>query len=91
MNKIFSVVITVLTAGALYSMANDVFAWAVSGKDPTTSASFAERAVDMALQLPIKILQAAVNIVMGVIEALLRAVFSLVGLSSAIDFDPIVL
>lgn len=91
MNRITNLVMTILASGAIFSMANDVFQWSVSNTPPASSASFAERALEMALNLPIKILQALVNIALGVLESVLRMIFGIVGLGDKINFDPITL
>lgn len=91
MDKVFIIVSSALTLGALVAMANDVFVWAVSGEIGSKGGDFASRAIDLVLSLPLKVLTVLLNMVLSILEGLLNAVFKLIKVGDVFKFDPITL
>lgn len=85
MKKTFDTVIRIITMGLLACVAVDMVAWAFSGKYANTGAGFVNRLVDKLTDLPIKILYAVFNVVVGLIESVLKVIFGVLGLSSIVE------
>lgn len=91
MDKIFIIVSSALTLGAVVAMANDVFMWSVSNQVGSKGGDFATRVIDLTLSLPLKILTVLLNMVLSILEGLLNAVFKFLKLGDVFKFDPITL
>lgn len=85
MNTVVINVCMCVAAGFVLSTAIDLFAWSFSGTYRNTAESLIDKLLNAVVEMPVKLLYAAVNVVIGLIESVLKMVFSIIGLSSVAD------
>lgn len=90
--NILSVVMDVILTGLMLMVALDILRWTFTGEYNPKSDDIAAGMMNTLVDIPIRIIYAILNLVLKIVESLIKMVFSILGLTSVaekVDFGTI--